>query len=231
MEKNILYALNINIFQDKALFTSLYNEMDEDRRVKIDRFKTEGDKLRSLGAGVLLKEGLRQLGARDARIVLSDNGKPAPLNMDFSFNISHAKDIVICAFSDKEIGADIECTRKFSDGLVSYAFSQKEIETFKLGTMDEDERNCACTRLWTAKESIMKYSGKGISMNAKDICLDSVALNCYSNKVDIKSDFKIYYKDEELQNIFLSGHQYEDYYISVCSEIPDYNMNIKWYNP
>jgi len=88
------------------------------------------------------------------------------------FNLSHSGTKVALGISDKEIGVDIEKVRGFKDSLINRIFSDDEKELAKmLSESDGQDANPdgAYTALWTAKESVMKYSAKGLSLMPETI--------------------------------------------------------------
>ena len=64
--ENHLYAIRTDILSDTELFRQWYEVMPQDRRKKIDSFRFDKDKRLSLGAGILLFNGLRRYGAEYA---------------------------------------------------------------------------------------------------------------------------------------------------------------------
>jgi 4'-phosphopantetheinyl transferase len=80
--------------------------------------------------------------------------------------------MVLLGLSDKEIGVDIEAEKEFKDSLINYVVTDKEKALAKeLEQTLNLSLNQVYTRLWTAKESVMKYSGMGISLEPKKIHL------------------------------------------------------------
>lgn len=122
-----IYLLDINIFNNKEIYDYWYKLMSDDRKKKIDKCIHEQDKRLSLGAGVLLYKGLKEYGIKDNELVYSTYGKPYVIDNRIYFNISHAYNYVVCAFSDKEVGIDIEEKRIFKQNIIHRIFNEKEI--------------------------------------------------------------------------------------------------------
>ena len=210
---DILYILDISPLKDEALFTKWYARMDEDRKKKIDSMKPMSGKLLSLGAGVLLYTAMEDAGITDYVILTGEKGKPYIKDReDVFFNLSHSGEMVALALSGKEVGVDIERNKHFKDNLIRYVFTESDISLAKEleaeMTMDQ-----AYTRLWTAKESIMKHSGQGISLDPKKIELfrddnHPGRLSAIAEKYDCTG----------LTLFFLSEG---DYQISLCSKNPE----------
>ena len=80
------------------------------------------------------------------------------------FNGSHSGDYLVCALSNRPIGVDIQekllqtpCLK-----LAKRFFTKKEYDS--LLDLDEKGQREAFFRLWTQKESYMKYCGSGFSL-------------------------------------------------------------------
>ena len=215
--RNVVYCLDIGFLRDEAEFEKWHDKMPQVRRDKVDAIKHEGAKRLSLGAGILLYEGLRKIGIDNAEIGYKENQKPYIQNHeDIFFNLSHSGEIVACAFSDSEVGIDVEKIKGFKESLVNYVFTEAEkefIESFDESAM---ERDSLYTRLWTMKESLMKFYGKGIAMAPKKIFVDQA------------KDMTAFYEDEPLNEVYFTGYRHLDYHISVCSKYRDFSQNIMY---
>ena len=188
---DILYLMNITALEDDLLFEKWYRIMDGKRQEKIDSIGPKPGKLLSLGAGILLRKALEDAGITDWEIELRGREKPYLKGReDFFFNISHSGQMVCLAASDKEVGVDLQKVTHFKDRLIDYVFNDSDKALAKeladKGSIHEegidagilngsgiDADDAAFTILWTMKESIMKYSGRGISMEPKKIELFS----------------------------------------------------------
>lgn len=214
--KNVLYALNSDKLCNEQLFRRYYAQTDSERQLKTDRFRFEKDKRLSVGAGILLRHGLMKLGITDFRLGYGRNEKPFVIGRsDIFFNISHSGSFAVCAFSDKPVGVDIEEHHKFDDEFMRAVFT--ESETAHLSSFSED-RDIACTDLWTVKESLMKHSGTGLSLEPKEVHIISVG--------PLKAQVRGY--DCEKLNFTL----YDDidgYSLTVCSEYERFSDNVEFF--
>ena len=188
----------------------LEERIPEERRAKIQRFRFEPDKIRSLVAGVLLQEELdAYLADQDAacyELKEGEHGKPYLSGAeDFHFSISHAGEYVALVTDDQPIGIDIEkvqiresVARRFYSKL-----EQKEIRVMQ----EADEKQgsgkraeIAFTKIWTGKEAYLKYTGNGITNALAEIeVLDPS-----------------FWKSE---HVYFSGTPIADsaYYVTICS--------------
>lgn len=148
--------------------------LDETRKRKVNQCRNLGDKRRSLLAGFLIQEGAKDwmweesgLQKESAPLSLSygfsEYGKPYLRGgMDLHFNLSHSGNCIVCAFSDEEIGIDIQMHRKRQGDIVRRFFSREDkelLEKMAEGGMGSDE---AFYCMWTVKESYMKLTGEGM---------------------------------------------------------------------
>lgn len=132
-----------------------------DRREKVLHFRFEKDRLLCLGAGLLAAFALREAGAGDLRLAFSKNGKPSlACCPGIHFNLSHSGTLAVCAVSDRPVGADVEALTPFAPEVSALCFQPREIEWLER----QADRDLAFTRLWTRKESYLKYLGAGLSV-------------------------------------------------------------------
>ena len=84
-----------------------------------------------------------------------------PISKDKHFNVSHCKGAVAIVLAEFEVGVDIENVREVETSLIDYVSSESEREKVTCGE--------EFFRLWTAKESLSKAQGRGITNRIKDI--------------------------------------------------------------
>ena len=212
---NTLYTLNTNIFNDNTLQQDVYNHIPQERREKIDRFRFEKDKRLSLGAGYLLQKALEEAGITDYHIEYRGRQKPYVAGRsDVFFNISHSGEMVALALSDKEVGVDIEKEQHFKENLIDYVFTQgdkalaKELTALLGITIDQ-----AYTRLWTVKESVMKYSGLGIALAPKSILLSKAPISNNPGRFISASS-----ESFDCKKLMLCSYSIPGYQLTVCSD-------------
>ena len=160
-----LYSLDTEVYNDDNLYREAFDSLSLSRREKIKALRMRKDKNLSLGAGVLLDRGLKEYGLceRNMEYGFIQNKKPVFLNApDVHFNISHSGTMAIAAFSDSPVGCDIEMCAKADLKLSDRFFTEREAELLHL--LPEKERDGMFYRLWTIKESYMKYTGEGMSL-------------------------------------------------------------------
>lgn len=163
--------------EDPAAYSHLYDMASSGRRRAADSFRFMKDRRLSVGASALLDAGLREFGLRerDMSYGRSEYGKPFFLNApDIHFNISHSATKVAVAFSDREVGCDIEEVADIELKVAERFLSKDEYLAIKARNKTED-RNEAFFRYWTLKESYMKATGLGLALAPDSFSVRSVA--------------------------------------------------------
>ena len=168
--------------------------LSDQRREQALKFKFELGRKTCAAAYLLLCEGLQKEYGITERPVFEygEHGKPFIIgHPDIHFNLSHCREAVICAISDRPVGVDVESIREYSDSLARYTMNDDELalinrhvtgenSTGKHSTRAQtpcaEERTgnfspCAIEfiRLWTMKEAKLKLSGRGITDNMKQV--------------------------------------------------------------
>lgn len=127
-------------------------------------------------------------------IICNQFGKPSFKNKDLFFNISNTENITVIALSDKEMGIDIEnADRKVSKSLIKKYLS-------------EDAKSFKPIKLWTLKESFIKFKGLSTLNELKNIKI---------------TENEIFYKDKK-QNLNIISLYYKNYFISVVTKDKNY---------
>jgi len=183
-----------------GLYEALYCRAMLDRKRRADRYLRRKDGLRCLVAGELLRSVVTQeLRITEFSVVKDPGGKPRIAGQDhFHYNLSHSGNRVVIAWGDSPIGADVqqmhmdtgkeELARQFfTKDEQDYIFEQPELTQTRF------------YRVWTGKESYLKYLGTGLKVS-----LDSFSI--LSPEVSPMLRFR-----------FLP----DGYCISLCSSDPD----------
>ena len=155
---------------------------------------------------LLLDKAMENLSAGEYTVVYSGNEKPV-LNSEKNlyFNISHSDDYVILAVSDSEVGCDIQKILPYNPRGAGRNYCQKETDIIE----NSDEKDEVFIRLWALKESILKFTGKGLSGGLSNydfspyICKESFeAFNCnfYVKKIE-NTYFALCHKASEFEII------------------------------
>lgn len=133
------------------------------RREKALKLRHKSGRQQSLMAYRLLQELLEEVyGITEPPVFrLLENGKPVISgHEDIHFNMSHCRNGVACAVSDRPIGIDIESIpQEIKKGLAEYVFNDYELQMLEASPSP----TLVFTRLWTMKEAVVKLSGRGLT--------------------------------------------------------------------
>ncbi len=131
------------------------------RQTEILRFRWEAARTQTVVAEAAVRAEIMyglNLSRRDVRILRCEGEKPKLLGDALCFNVSHAGDFVACGFSERPLGVDLESLRSFPIApIVNRCFSEREKNEISANPLR------AFFRLWTAKESVIKFRGTGFS--------------------------------------------------------------------
>ncbi len=204
--------LQIRYFEITALSDEFFKQqlhtLSVDIQKQILRYRFISDqKLRLMGR-ILIRSFLEEqnYNCKINDWKLSNDKKPFLPNGPF-FNITHSGNIVMVAFSDREVGIDIELIKDDPFNDLVHLFHPNEMKFLQ----NHKDLNQSFYYIWTRKEAFLKATGKGIieglhtvnvledviSDNGKHWCLQDISITgpykcavCTegnSEKYDIKS--------------------------------------------
>ena len=200
----ILY-LNTVIFDKQELWEKVFAMIPEERRWKTRSYKNEMTASLSLGAGVLLRIVMDRNGVTDDQILKGTHGKPYVFDNTFYFNISHSGEYVFCVYDGNPVGIDVQ---KIKDHIPKHTGKiLSEDEKKYLESLIEKDRVSAFYSIWSDKESVIKWDGRGLRLPLQRI---SVA-----DKGKLIS--AINFEGEKLHLKRLNILQ-PDYAVSICTQ-------------
>lgn len=152
-------------------YRSAYRTLTESRKQRVDRYKREDDRARSLLGELLLRKLLfEEYGIENAQLETAPNGRPMLKNEKLFVSIAHCEEMAACAVSEKSVGIDIErvIPRALS---LALRICTKEEEVYLFGHLPESSDYLRTDpealerfyEIWTAKEAYFKYKGTGIT--------------------------------------------------------------------
>ena len=217
--KPIMYDANISALkQENELWrcfcyvenlakNSLPGSVASDRFEKIKKMKTKSAKAQAIGAALLLLYGFRHAGVDPLTetIGYSQHGKALLVNRsDVRFNLSHSGEHVLFTLADFELGCDVQQKLPNRSGVAHRFYEEKELAQMQAS----DDKEDTFFRIWTAKESYIKWLGLGM---AKDL---------RSFFVDLKRQ-QIYDKEKSAWTAAIFEAQSPSYRTAVCAIIDD----------
>lgn len=200
-------------------FEPLLQYVSTSKKERIKRYRNIKDAYRTLLADVLIRSLIREkLLLRNEEIIYEYNSFGKPIlkgERDFSFNVSHSGEWIVCAISNLPVGIDIEQMSLIDINIAKRFFSEKE--NADLENKKNFEQKNYFYELWTLKESYIKCLGKGLSIPLNSFV---IAKN-NENRVIVK-------QNHSSKSFFF--HQYvidEDYKLAVCATTNNFSQNVK----
>jgi len=196
--------INLNIEQNTI--EKMLQIITDENRERFYKFRFKEDSLRTLYGEIIVRYVLTTQFAiknEEIKILRTSYGKPFIENVPLHYNISHSGEWVACAFASREVGIDIEMIKDVDMKIAERYFCEYEYDSL-LSISDKDRINYFY-KLWTLKESYLKWLGTGIS----------TSLNSFGFMI---CDSQILFSDKE-RNIVPYFKQYpiNNYKLSVCS--------------
>ena len=176
-----------------ADYEKWYALMSKDKQVRVDRFRFENDRKRTVAGEMLARKAIAEWCGISAESIVFEKtktGKPYAIDLSVEFNISHSGDMVVCAVDDKPVGIDIEKIRPIdltvakricTDEELLYLFGHTPTEQDFTYTTDA-KMLTRLFELWTSKEAYGKCTGAGISKIRKQVCA-SVQFNLWEEYI------------------------------------------------
>ena len=162
-------------------FNNLYSLLPYERKVKVDKLIFYKDKQTCILAYLLLCYNLyfeKKIDYLKKGFVYNKYDKPNLLQVNIKFSISHSENIIICAFSNQDIGIDVQDIVEYRD---EYNFILARAECDRIS--ESDNKNITFTSIFSIKESYLKCLGIGLieQMNNLDFSIYDDLFNCYSH--------------------------------------------------
>lgn len=175
-------------------YSRLYRLATEQRRLQADRYQRPEDKIRCVCGDALLRNALQR---DDYTVGTNQHGKPYLMDAEgFHYNISHSGPWVVIAYGGTPVGVDVQQPRSQGlEGIAQRFFTEDEQSYVKT---HED----GFFRIWTAKESYLKYLGAGLTRPLKGF--------------SVLEDLGIHFFSERLG----------DAYLTLCTEEDAYTLRI-----
>lgn len=155
----ILYTF-INETKHQSILNKYLPAFSLEIRKDILRYRRWQDAQLSLLGKVILRDGLRTYcNISEPEIGTLPNKKPYLKGNDLYFNISHSKDLVVCAIAEYPLGIDVE----FNDPNISYLDFTFQMTTNEFEEIhDSDDKIKGFFTYWTRKEAVIKAHGAGM---------------------------------------------------------------------
>ncbi len=181
----MIHMLNVYIADLTGLeefYDEKVNMLHQERAEKVSAYKMPADRIRGLGAGILLEKGLEDYlgiclpkdenGRYIIRYGYGPQGKPSLKDYpDIHFSLSHSGNMAVLAVSDGEVGIDVQEHRGYNEKIACRFYHEKEIKILE-AVSDLSEREILFYKIWTCKEAYIKYTGKGMGQDLRNFYWD-----------------------------------------------------------
>jgi 4'-phosphopantetheinyl transferase len=147
------------------------------RREKALRFKHEQGRKECACAYLLLCHALREVYgiSEQPSFIIGEHGKPElsfdsqqlTVNSQIFFNLSHCKNAIACVVADRPVGVDVESIGRYNESLARHVLNDQEFSLVQQASNPQ----LAFIRYWTQKEAIVKYTGRGIDDDLKNLLI------------------------------------------------------------
>lgn len=163
-----VYFLEVETSMDDRMLNTLLFSIPDEKRERLLKYRFGIDRKIGLYSEILIRCLLCRrtgMGFSDINIKAGRTGKPYLSGMPgHEFNISHTRNAIAAALSDRPVGIDIEKIRDIDTGFAQHIFTDNELALLCEKAQDRDTQFFS---LWTRKEAFMKYNGLGLSMGLK----------------------------------------------------------------
>lgn len=167
-----IYYTSFSAPFSNEIWTQYLHSFSLEIQQKILRYRMEKNQYQALLGKLLLQKILseHQIPQLDlSNLKYTEKGKPYLENVPFSFNISHSENTIMCAFSEKAVGVDVEKMKEMQIENFKNFFSPSEIAQIQASSNPKH----AFFSFWTLKEAILKLTGEGISANLLNFHIQS----------------------------------------------------------
>lgn len=171
-------------------------ELPENLSEHCNRYTLAHSRMVSRYAYSLLVKILKDASYNPSLITFTKDGKP--IHPQISFSISHSKDYIVIALSEKSVGCDVEGI--FLDEKLKMApkiLTEEELDVFN----HKLDQNGYLTEKWTLKEAYAKFLGTGLIERVFKTTVEGFSINVKGAVVSIypKDTTKMYYENREIR--------------------------------
>lgn len=200
----------------------LWTLLDRDRQATVLSLRNKKEKERSICAGLLLRYAFLEAGYgikdwQQVQIEKGVYGKPYMKGYDdFQYSLSHSGEWTVCAVDIMPIGADIQEMKSWKMQLAKRFYHADEYDRLlAIKENDSDRRTREFYSIWTAKESVVKWNGRGIGAGISSY----VTAQDYSHVYDVK--------ERQMVHIRLYN-ELEGYMTCVCSRMGNFSSQTEY---
>lgn len=192
MDRIKVYYARIESDYSDNDFSSYLNSLPSYLHEKLFKIKHTNTRNSKLFGLLLLQHVLKLEGGNEqvlTNLEYTSKGKPY-IQGARQFNISHSGNMVVCAFSKREIGIDIEKIRNVNIKNFQSYFSDDEYTDI----VNSSAINKLFFQYWTKKESFAKAIGEGLTISFANVNFNKNTINYkdqswFNHELSIDNDF------------------------------------------
>lgn len=152
-------------------YKNTYDILGTQEQKRVDRYKRDDDKKRSLLAHILLKKLMKKEYKSECELMYEENGCPHFIENELFVSLSHSSDVAFCAVAENPVGVDVEKIRDISFSLINRVCVDEEKDYVLAGfkhsadekIISDENVKKRFFEIWTAKEAYFKMKGSGIT--------------------------------------------------------------------
>lgn len=176
--------MEVDEHNDPDEFARNMHFVSNEKQQQIVKFRFDIDKKLSLYSEIIVRQlACKELNIENEDLIFDRNefGKPYLIDYpEFHFNISHTRNAIAVAISDKPVGIDIERIKDADLNIARRFFTEQEQAYILCNELDQLKR---FYEIWTKKEAYIKYMGKGLSIPLKSFDVTEYVIrdriNCF----------------------------------------------------
>jgi 4'-phosphopantetheinyl transferase len=207
-----LLVIDLELESWGAAHTALLDRLPTEEQRRIQRYRRDADRYRSLAAALLPRLMIAHMSKQPLACIRFERGpagKPFyPADPLFHFNLSHSGSIAALAIGKTPVGVDVESMHPTNDWeAIAKRFFTPE-EQHWLASLEIAQRKAHFADLWSRKESLLKASGEGLAGG----------LNTFSAVAKEDTEIEVTHRGERwfLRSYRLPPHSV----LAVCSSSP-----------
>lgn len=167
-----VYMTDVSPLADASSYHTACRALPAAYQSRLSSFERFSDRQLFIGSRLLLRRACRDAGLPDFPKTMTERKKPYfPDYPDFFFNLSHSGNMALCVVADTPVGCDIEALNPAHLRIAGRVMAPAELAAYQV-TADEQDRLDYFYRLWTLKESYVKLTGEGISVDFRSLRIE-----------------------------------------------------------
>lgn len=194
-----LYLADISALYDPLYDSSKISLLPIERQNKILKYKLADDRKRSLAAGMIMDKILIENNIPANSIYYGSNGKPYADGI--FFNVAHSGNCAFGVSSDCEIGCDVEIIKQAHLDIAKRFFTESEYNYIS----DSENKDNIFFKLWTIKESYIKFTGEGLR----------TPLNSF--EIQVNDDNISIIENSKKKSCFVTHFEFNYHSFAICS--------------